>query len=306
MIFAGTHAVAAGMMILAVEASAAGQARPLKVDHVTICGPDLAAMQAAFARLGLTPEYGGPHATGGTHMAVLGLEDGSYVELVAPVKAGADTDSGWSPLMLANAGACAWAVGSEDIQKEVDALKRAGLPVDGPFPGGRQKPTGKKLEWQTAALGTKHPGAVLPFMIQDRTPREWRVQPSASAKEMGLGGVAAVVLGVTDLDSSIALFQKAYGWPAPVREEHLEFGAALAYFANTPVILARPLGKDSWLATRLRELGENPVAFLLRGPDFDKASAKAKMASAQWFGRRLAWFGADELHGARVGIISGP
>lgn len=99
----------------------------LKVDHVTICGSDLAKLQEAFAGLGLMADYGGPHASGGTHMAVLGMEDGSYVELVAPVKAGAATDSGWSKLMLANAGACAWALGSSDIQKDVDALKKAGF-----------------------------------------------------------------------------------------------------------------------------------------------------------------------------------
>ena len=296
--------VAAGMMVLNLGVSAtAGGGRPLKVDHVTICGPDLVTLQAAFMRLGLTADYGGPHATGGTHMAVMGLEDGSYVELVAPMTAGAATDSGWSKLMLANAGPCAWAVGSDDIQKDVDAMKHAGLPMDGPFPGGRKKPDGKILEWQTGALATEHAGAVLPFMIQDRTPREWRVRPSASAKGMGLAGVAAVVLGVHDIDSAIASFRKAYGWPAPLRDEHPEFGAKLAYFAGTPVILATPLGSDSWLTTRLGVVGESPGAFLLGGPDFDKASAKAKPALGKWFGHRIAWFDAEKLEGTRLGVM---
>lgn len=279
-------------------------ASPLKVDHVTICGADLSALQEAFARLGLTAEYGGPHASGGTHMAVIGFEDGSYVELVAPLKSGAATDSGWSKLMLANAGACAWAVGSTDIQKDVDALKNAGLPVDGPFPGGRKKPDGKVLEWKTAALGTQQAGAMLPFMIQDGTPREWRVRPSASAGHMGLNGVAAAVVGVKDMDAAIALFRKAYGWPEPAREEHPEFGAKLAYFKSTPVILAATLQTDGWLAKRLRDLGECPIAFLLSGPDFDKASAKTKPAPHTWFGLKLGWFDPENLQGARVGVIA--
>lgn len=291
-------------VILGMNVSAAEESRHLRIDHVTICGPDLAAIQVAFSRLGLVPEYGGPHAKGGTHMAVIGLEDGSYVELVAPVKAGAVTDSGWSKLMLSNAGACAWAVGSADIQKDVDVLKRAGLLVDGPFPGGRKKPDGKILEWQTAALGTQQAGSMLPFMIQDKTPREWRVRPSASARQFGLSGIAAVVLGVKDLDAAVALFQKAYGWPSPVREDHLEFGAKLAYFQGTPVILATPLQPDGWLARRLGDLGDCPVAFLLAGPDFANASVEVQSSSSQWFGRKVAWFEAEKLQGARVGVIA--
>jgi Glyoxalase-like domain len=296
-------AVTLAMVGLGISASAGGP-RPLQVDHVTICGADLGALQDAWARLGLAAEYGGPHAGGGTHMAVLGLEDGSYVELVAPLQADVATESGWSKLMLANAGACAWAVGSADIQKDVDALKGAGLPVDGPFPGGRKKPDGRVLEWRTAALGTEQAGAMLPFMIQDGTPREWRVRPSASAGQMGVSGIAAVVLGVKDMDAAVALFRKAYGWPAPEREEHPEFGAKLAHFRGTPVILAGALHAGGWLAKRLQELGECPVAFLFSGRDFDQASAKAKPASSAWFGLKLAWFDAEKLQGGRVGVIA--
>ena len=236
-------------------------------------------------------------------MAVLGLEDGSYVELVAPLKAGSATESSWSKFMLANAGPCAWAVGSDDIQKDADAIQRAGFAMDGPFPGGRKTPDGKTLEWQVAALATKPVGAVLPFIIQDRTPREWRVVPSASAATMGLVSVMAVVLAVKNLDAAIATFQRAYGWPTPVLEDHPEFGAKLAHFASTPVILAEPLGSDSWLAKRLSELGESPAAFFLNGPDFEKAAAKAKPAASLWFGRRIAWFDAGKIEGTRLGVL---
>lgn len=300
-------ALAAGFAVLTLGVSAtAGNAPLLKVDHATICGSDLSALQGAFAHLGLTPDYGGPHARGGTHMAVVGFEDGSYLELVAPVKAASVTESDWSKLMLANAGPCAWAVASADIQKDVDALKAAGFPVDGPIRGGRKKPDGKALEWQTAAVGTAQAGAMLPFIIQDRTPREWRVRPSASTAAMELNGIAAVVLGVKDLNAAIALFRKAYGWPAPVLEEHPEFGAKLAYFAGTPVILATPLHGDSWLAKRLNELGESPVAFLLGAREFEKAASKGTAAQPSWFGLKIAWFDSEKLKGARLGVISKP
>jgi hypothetical protein len=239
-------------------------------------------------------------------MAVLGFADGSYIELIAPQKAGEKTDSSWSKLLLANAGVCSWAVLSADIQKDVDQLKAAGFPVDGPIAGGRKKPDGKELKWLTAGLGSQTPGAVLPFMIQDLTPRAWRVQPSVSARFMKLTGVAMVVLGVKDLNAATAMFQKAYGWPEPRVEEHSEFGAKLAHFEGTPVILAAPLATDSWLAKRISELGEIPVAVLLGTRDWKKMEPKTKADASPWFGRKVAWFDAEKLRGVRLGVVANP
>ena len=287
-----------------VAAFASGDDVRLKVDHATVCSSDLNAMQDAFSHLGLRTDYGGPHARGGTHMAVLGFEDGSYLELIGPQRAGAETDSDWSRLMLADAGACAWAVGSANIDADVKRLKASGFPVSGPIAGGRKTPDGKLLQWLVAAVGTAKAGATLPFTIQDRTPREWRVKPSVSSREKGLTGVEAVVLGVKDLETAIGLFRKAYGWPAPVLEDHPQFGAKLAHFSGTPVILATPLGADSWLTKRLSDLGESPIAFLLGAHDFEKATHQATGSPESWFGRRIAWFDAKKLKGARIGIIA--
>lgn len=65
----------------------------LKVDHASVCGPDLEPMRQAFASVGLVTDYGGPHASV-THMALLGFEDGSYLELIAPQKPGVVEGSG--------------------------------------------------------------------------------------------------------------------------------------------------------------------------------------------------------------------
>jgi len=91
-----------------------------------------------------------------------------------------------------------------------------------------------------------------------------------------------------------------------VLEEHPEFGAKLAYFAGTPVILATPLNGNSWLGKRLNELGESPVAFLLSAREFEKAASKATATQTLWFGRKIAWFDSEKLQGARLGVISKP
>ncbi len=276
----------------------------LKVDHASVCGSELEAMGRAFAEMGLKTDYGGPHANGVTHMALLGFEDGSYLELIAPQRAGAAEGSDWAKFMAANAGACAWAVAVADIKSEVARLKSSRVKVEGPFPGSRKRPDGKVLEWQTARAGSETPGATLPFLIQDKTPRSLRAQPSASVKGSGLTGIAMVVLGVRDLDAAIGLFQGAYGWLPPLREEHREFGAKMAHFAGTPVVLATPLDKSSWLAERLERFGDSPVALMLDTQNFDSAVGRFKLSQeTAWFGQKIAWFPSERLWGVKLGVV---
>lgn len=142
-------------------------------------------------------------------------------------------------------------------------------------------------------------------MIQDKTPRELRVKPSASVKGSALNGIAVVVIGVKDLDAAIASFRKAYGLGAPKIEEHKEFGAKVAYFPGTPVMLATPLDPNSWLTQRLAKFGESPVAYLLGTPDFGAAAKKyAVGGETSWFGKNIAWFDAGRLASAKLGIIA--
>jgi hypothetical protein len=276
----------------------------LNVDHASICGTDLQAMQQAFTEAGLKPDYGGPHTTGGTHMALLGFDDGSYLEFIAPQTPGSADSSPWAKLLAGDAGPCAWAVSSEDAQKEIDRLKAAGVAVEGPLKGSRKRPDNLAIEWVTAHVGGGTPGSTLPFVIEDRTPREWRVKASDSVKDSGLSGIDLVVLAVNDLKASADRFSKAYGWSEPLIETHNEFGAKMAYFPGEPVLLVAPADNKSWLNERLRKFGETPVAFLLATQDFNAATKKYRLSgSKMWFGQRVAWFDANKLKGVRLGVI---
>lgn len=293
-----------------VLSAAGGQEAPsnssmqIKVDHASLCGPELEPMRQAFAAVGLTTEYGGPHANGVTHMALLGFEDGSYLELIAPQKLGVVEGSAWAKMMAGDAGPCAWAVATSDIKSDVSQLKQRGIETKGPEPGSRKRPDGKVIEWETASVGVGVQGATLPFMIQDRTLRSLRVQPSASVQGSGLTGIEAVVLGVKDLDAAIALFRKAYSWEAPSVENHKEFGAKIAYFAGTPVMLAAALNKDSWLEERVERFGAGPVAYLLGTRDFGQTAKRVGLSNeASWFGKKVAWFDVVKLCGVRLGVV---
>ena len=273
----------------------------LELDHVSICGSNLDALRQAFTDVGLTPDFGGPHANGVTQMALVGFDDQSYLELIGPVQAGVTQGSDWAKLMASDAGPCAWAVSSNVLLQEVDRLKKAGINVAEPQRGSRKRPDGMSVEWTTATVGNGTTGSVLPFIIEDQTPRVWRVQTSESAKGAPVFGVESVVLGVTDLQAAIALFRKAYGWSEPLIENQKDFGK-LAYFPGEPVILADPSG--GWAADRVSKFGEGPIAYLLGTRDFTAASKKYKLNTGKaWFAQRVGWFDANKLKGVRLGVI---
>jgi len=272
----------------------------LDLDHVSICGSDLDALRQAFTNVGLTPDFGGPHGNGVTQMALIGFDDQSYIELIAPVKPGVTEGSDWAKFITDNAGACAWAVGTNVLLQDVDRLKKAGITVAEPKRGSRKRADGMNVEWMTAQVGPGAPGSMLPFIIEDQTPRAWRVQTSDSVKGSPLGGLDLVIVGVNNLDASIALFRKAYGWSEPLTETQKDFGK-LAYFPGQPVILASGGG---WVSDRVGRFGEGPVAYLLSTKDFSAATKKYKLSGGKtWFAQKVAWFDASKIKDVRLGVI---
>jgi hypothetical protein len=274
----------------------------LELDHASICGSNLDTLRQALTDVGMTPDLGGPHGNGITQMAMIGFDDATYLELIAPIKPGVSAGSDWAKFMADDAVTCAWAVGTNVLLEEVDRLKKAGIQVTTPERGSRKRPDGMSIEWMTANVGNGTPGSTLPFVIEDQTPRAWRVQTSASVQGAPVSGVESVVLGVNNLDASIALFRKAYGWAAPLTETQKDFGK-LAYFPGEPVILAAP-SNGGWLSDRLAKYGEAPVAYLLATRDFAAATKKYKLSGTKtWFGQRVAWFDPGKLKGVHLGVI---
>ena len=294
----------AGVFLLLVVMTypASAQEVVLQLDHVSVCGSNLDTLRQAFTEAGLTPDAGGAHGNGVTQMAMVGFDDGSYIELIAPIKAGVTAGSDWAKFMSEDAVTCAWAAGTNVLVQEVARLKKAGIAVTTPEKGSRKRPDGMSVEWTTADVGSGTPGSTLPFMIEDETQRAWRVMSSASVAGAPVSGVENVVLGVNNLDAAIALFRKAYGWAEPLIENQKEFGKT-AYFPGEPVILAAPSG-GGWLAERLAKFGESPVAYLLNGRDFAGAMKKYKLGNGKtWFGQKVGWFDAGKLKGVRLGVI---
>jgi catechol 2,3-dioxygenase-like lactoylglutathione lyase family enzyme len=271
-------------------------AAQLKVDHATAAGKDLRVMEHALEAAGLPYEYGGPHANHATEMALISFPDGSYLELIA-IQPKADpaavAASPWQKCMEGNAGPCAWASRPSDLPAEAARLRAAGVAVTPAVKNGRKRPDGVQLEWETAQVGAAN-GNFFPFLIHDFTPRDRRAYPSGKPTAPNFTGIAKVVLAVRNLDASIAQYQKAFGLPAPQRQDDADLGARLAWFAGTPVVLAAPAGSKTWLAERIQRFGETPCAFILGG-------GKVVKPGTNWFGKPVSWLAPDAL-GWRLGV----
>lgn len=278
--------------------SAAGD---INVDHVTVAGKDLKAMMANLAAVGLKVEYGGSHSNGATEMALTSFPDGSYLELIA-LQPNADSKAVashvWAKQMENNAGPCAWAVRVTDIAAEVNRLKTAGITVSAPLRNGRKRPDGTQLDWETAQIGNEPNGTFFPFLIRDLTPRRERAFPSGHPTTKDFSGVTKVVIAVRDLQASIDRYRQAYGFAPPIKQIDTSFGAHLASFGGTPVVLAAPLTPQSWLTSRLEKFGEGPCTFILRAR---KAGHYEVASKTRWFGLDISWFDAGKL-GWRFGF----
>jgi hypothetical protein len=232
-------------------------------------------------------------------MALASFPDGSYLELIAiqpDADAKAVAEHEWARELRGEAGPCAWAARSSDVAAEVRRLKAAGVAVSDPQRGGRSRPDGTRLEWETAQVGSQARGVFFPFLIRDFTPREARVFPQGKPPAAGLEGVAKVVMAVRDLAAAVGQYRQAYGLPAPAREA--DGDADLALFPGTPVVLAAPRGPASWLSARIEKFGEGPAAFVLRASEKRRYQAAS---TAQWFGATISWFDAGRL-GWRLGF----
>lgn len=260
-----------------------------KIDHATVAGKDVKQMQAALSKVGIPTIYGGAHTNHASEMALVSFPDGSYLEVMG-IQSNADPAAvakhEWSKFLTGNAGPCAWALRESDLAAEVARLKAAGIPVSEPENGGRQRPDGVTLSWQTSNIGQGVRGGLFPFLIQDKTPREQRVFPQGKPVSREFKGIARVVIAVRNLDDAIAKYQKAYGVPKPIKQVDAEFGAQLALLGSGTVVLAAPLNGSSWLAERIDQFGEAPCAFILGARDMGKWKAAKR---AKWFATEIGW-----------------
>jgi catechol 2,3-dioxygenase-like lactoylglutathione lyase family enzyme len=182
----------------------------LGIDHILIAVEDLAKAMDLYRRLGFQVLVGGEHPTVGTHNALVPLADGSYLELIGVKKPELAQQFPFGQQVLEALAKpnrlAGYALESGDVNGDVQAIRDRGLTIAKAPPGGRVRPDGQQVSWQTA-----HPEqAYLPFLIQDRTQRELRVPPVIE----GLNNAAKlgwVEIGAADLQPAITAYTQLFG-----------------------------------------------------------------------------------------------
>ncbi len=276
----------------------------LKIDHVAVAGSRLEPLQSAFADVGLATDYGGPHSNGVTHMSLLGFDDGSYIELISSLRSDR-VSPWWHEHIVGDGGPCAWALETDDVAAAAQRARALGITVAGPTHVFRDRPDGTRVEWDQAILGDHGMGALLPFVLKDRTPRHYRVKPSVSVADTELKAVGLVVLGIADLDRASKLFQQLYDLPPPTVCESSSFAATLAHFENQPFALATPSAPQGWLHERLMQFGDSPCACLVGTNSLAYSKKRLSLSDGEvWFGQQVAWFNSSVLRSLRIGLIT--
>ena len=164
------------------------------LDHVVILVPELDVAIDTYTRLGFTVVRGGRHAVG-THNALIGFQDGSYIELIAFWE---DAPSHrWHRFRGLSGGLVDFCMRTTDLAGDADTLRQAGIAMSEKQAMDRVRPDGYRVQW-SLTLATETQG-ITPFLIEDVTPREERV-PREVEHANRVTGISTVTIAVSDLD----------------------------------------------------------------------------------------------------------
>jgi hypothetical protein len=135
-------------------------------------------------------------------------------------------------------GLVTYALLPRDIERVVAEARERGLALSGPTPGGRVRPDGQRIAWQTARAATHD----LPFLCADLTPRELRVPSGRAARhDNGVLGVASITVTVLDLPATVERYRALLGAdPLPVGSSPAS-NTATFRLRNTLIHLTQPL-----------------------------------------------------------------
>lgn len=170
----------------------------VRLDHLVILVDDLETAAGDYGRLGFAVTPGGEHADGLTRNALVPFKDGTYLELVAFTDPEDARDNlwGWRGF-LPHEGLVDYCASSDGLWEDVERLKGLGFEVDGPSEGGRKPPGGGEIRWLSASIGQE--GRVLPFLIEDLTPRGARVPAGgATSHPNGATGILRLEISADD------------------------------------------------------------------------------------------------------------
>ncbi len=238
------------------------------VDHLVILVEALEAAAAGYEELGFRVTPGGEHADGLTRNALVPFADGTYLELVSFVDPTGTRDNawGWRAFLEKGGGLIDYCVASDDLAADARRLGQSGFGIEGPTEGGCRLPDGAEIRWKSARF--RQEGRVLPFLIEDLTPRSLRVPAGPAARHPnGATGISRLSIAIWDASEARRPFVALTGGRATE-----ESGDAF-HLGRHELVFLTPELPPGPVERRLQTLGPGPFAVELesggRGTELD-------------------------------------
>ena len=190
----------------------------LGIDHIVIAGPDLDELTAAFEALGFNVVGGGRHPIG-SYNTLIGLQDGAYIELLSFYE-DSPKHYWWDAARSRGGGLIDFCMQTDDIRADYAVFEAQGVEMS-PLVGlSRVRYDGFQLSWLNNEIYGQYQG-MIPFVIEDETPREERV-PKENKHRNGVAGIDAITLAAKDLGLARRIMSAALGLKGEaVRDESL-------------------------------------------------------------------------------------
>lgn len=244
-----------------------------RIDHVTICVPDLDAGIAQYKKLGFNMAPGGAHSGKGTHNAIA-FNDEDYIELLSIRDQAEHTASSSKPgsknatlgeFIAAGGGIRYVVLQTDDLDAEVAAMRKRGVDVSDPIEGSRRSPTGAELRWKVATPGPRN---ALPLVfIQQLTPlAERRKQvPLPGNHANGVYKLERAYIVTHNAESESLVYANVLGMPQPKLSKGTVIMSDMAVFQIGPTGLgiATPYA-DGPARDALERRGPGPFQALYR------------------------------------------
>ncbi|MCY4539416.1 MAG: VOC family protein [Chloroflexi bacterium] len=254
----------------------------LGIDHIVIAARALDSAMATYRRLGFSVVAGGAHPYG-SHNALIGFEDGSYIELLG-FYVESPAHPWWDLLHKRGGGLIDFCLATDGIRADLAAFRAAGVAAGDLTEGGRLRPDGYAVKWINNKVGGEFQG-LMPFIIEDVTPRAQRL-PSETAQANGATGIHCLSLATEDAGRCAAIMGAVLGQDGqPIMDD--ELGASGMRFEVGSHVLEylAPRDSSSPLHAHLAKKAPAPyrVSFKTRGT--------------------AATFGPSETEGVRIALV---
>lgn len=233
-------------------------------DHYIIVVNQLDSAMQTFRQLGVDVRAGGEHPAFGSHNALIAFADNTYIELVAFKDPALAANTFWRAgveRLRAGEGFAGFVLASNEIVGDVARLKSS-FAYDEPKAGARVRLDGQRVEWHTSMFNGS-PVGVMPFLIQDDTPRNLRIEPPTE----GMGSrarVKEVVVVVKNADQARDAYHALLG--IEPKRVHNAANDVVGYRLTMEwgsIVLAHPERGGNTMAEHLAKRGEGIFALTL-------------------------------------------